>query len=68
MYFEPSGGFGGMRLTTELDTDQLRVICGATYVQRALSPEESRHLKRLVESSDFFALPARASTATRGFG
>jgi hypothetical protein len=64
--FERSGGFGGIRLTAELDTDQLHVTYGATRVQRALSPEEARHLERLVESSDFFALPARMPSAARG--
>jgi hypothetical protein len=63
VYFEPSGGFGGMRLTAELDTDQLQAIYGATRVQKALSPEDARHLERLVESSNFFALPARTSSA-----
>ena len=66
LQFERSGGFGGIRLTAELDTDQLHVIYGATRVQRALSPEEARYLERLVESSDFSALPARMSSATRG--
>jgi emfourin len=66
VHFERSGGFGGMRLTAELDTDQLQVTYGATRIQRALSPEEARHLERLVESSDFFALPARTSSAARG--
>jgi hypothetical protein len=55
-----------MRLTAELDTDQLQAVYGATRVQRALSSEEARHLERLVESSDFFALPARTSSAARG--
>lgn len=64
--FERSGGFGGIRLTAELDTDQLHVIYGAKHVQRALSAEEARHLERLVESSDLFALPARRSSAARG--
>jgi hypothetical protein len=66
VYFERSGGFGGVRLTAALDTDQLQATYGATRVQRALSPEEARHLERLVESSDFFALPARTSSAARG--
>src|SRR5512145_2042046 len=66
VHFERSGGFGGMRLSAELDTDQLQATYGATRVQRALSPEEARHLERLVESSDFFALPARTSSAARG--
>jgi hypothetical protein len=66
VYFERSGGFGGMRLTAELDTDQLQATYGATRVQRALLPEEAHHLERLVESSDFFALPARTSSAARG--
>ena len=35
-------GFGGMRLTAELDTDQLQATYGATRVERALSPEEAR--------------------------
>jgi hypothetical protein len=64
--FERSGGFGGIRLTAELDTDQLQVTYGATRVQRALSPEEARYLESLVESSGFFALPTRMSSATRG--
>jgi hypothetical protein len=66
VYFERSGGFGGMRLTAELDTDQLQATYGATRVQRALVPEEARYLERLVESSDFFALPARTFSAARG--
>ena len=64
--FERSGGFGGIRLTAELDTDKLRATYGATRVQRVLSLEEARHLERLVESSNFFALPARMSSATPG--
>jgi Emfourin len=64
--FERSGGFGGIRLTAELDTDQLQGAYGATHMQRALSPEEARYLETLVESSGFFALPARTSSATRG--
>jgi hypothetical protein len=66
VHFERSGGFGGMRLTAELDTDQLQATYGAAHVQRVLSPEEARHLERLVESSDFFTLPARTSSAGRG--
>jgi hypothetical protein len=66
VYFERSGGVGGMRLTAELDTEQLQATYGATRVQRALSPEEARHLERLVESSDFLALPVGTSSATRG--
>ena len=65
VHFERTGGVGGLRLTAEIDTDQLQVTYGATRVQRALTPEEARYLERLVESSDFFALPARASSATR---
>ena len=64
--FERSGGSGGIRLTAELDTDQLQVTYGATRMQRALSPEEARYLETLVESPGFFALPARTSSATRG--
>jgi len=66
VYFERSGGFGGMRLTAELDTDQLQAIYGATRVQRALSPEEALHLEKLIGSSSFFALLARTSSAARG--
>jgi len=66
VHFERTGGFGGIRLTAELDTDQLHVTYGATHVQRALSPEEARHLEMLVESSDFFALPSRRSSARGG--
>jgi hypothetical protein len=66
VHFERSGGFGGIRLTADLDTDQLHVIYGAPPVQRALSPEEARYLERLVEASNFFALPAGTSSATRG--
>jgi hypothetical protein len=64
--FERSGGFGGISLTAELDTDQLQVTYGATRMQRALSPDEARYLESLVESSGFFALPTRMSSATRG--
>jgi hypothetical protein len=65
VHFERTGGVGGLRLTAEIDTDQPQVTYGATRVQRALTPEEARYLERLVESPDFFALPARASSATR---
>jgi emfourin len=64
--FERSGGIGGIRLTAELDTNQLQVTYGATRMQRALSPEEARYLESLVASSGFFALPTRMSSATRG--
>jgi hypothetical protein len=37
VYCERSGGFGGVRLTAELDTDQRQATYGATRVQRALS-------------------------------
>ena len=53
-------------MPAELDTDQSQATYGATRVQRALSPEDARHLERLVESSDFFALPARTFSAARG--
>jgi hypothetical protein len=52
VHFERSGGFGGIRLIAELDTDQLQATYGATRVQIALSPEEARHLEKLVECSD----------------
>jgi hypothetical protein len=66
VHFERSGGFGGLRLTAELDTTQLRVTYGATRTQRALSPEEAHYLETLVESSGFLALPAMMPSATRG--
>ena len=59
LYFERSGGFGGMRLTAELDTDQLQATYGATRVQRALSPEEARYLERLVQSSSLCSASKR---------
>ena len=65
LYFERSGGFGGMRLTAELDTDQLQATYGATRVQRALSPEEARYLERLVQSSTLLCQQA-TSVAVRG--
>ena len=64
--FERTGGVGGIRLTAEVDTDQLQVTYGASRAQRALSPEEARDVETLVESSGFFALPARTSSATQG--
>ncbi len=42
---ERSGGFAGIRLTTTVDTD-------------SLADDEARTLQQLVESSDFFHLPA----------
>jgi hypothetical protein len=36
------------------------------YVQIALSPEDARHLERLVESSDFLLCQLRTSSTVRG--
>lgn len=64
--FERSGGVGGFRLTTEIDTDQLQATYGAARMRRALSPDEARSLERLVESASFFTLPVETAPATRG--
>ena len=65
LYFERSGGFGGMRLTAELDTDQLQATYGAALF-RERCPQ-----RRLVTSKGWSspltsALPARTSAAMRG--
>ena len=53
VYFERSGGFAGMRMHIELDTD-------------SLSPEEARALQERVSEFDFVNLPAEGTFPTRG--
>ena len=53
IYFERSGGFAGMLLTTSVDTD-------------ALSEEEAIFFQSNVEESRFFDLPERLGTPGMG--
>ncbi|UCG85756.1 MAG: hypothetical protein JSW71_17830 [Gemmatimonadota bacterium] len=45
IHFERTGGFAGLRLTVDIETD-------------TLSQEDQRRLQQLVEEADFFTLPA----------
>jgi hypothetical protein len=53
--FERSGGFGGMRLMTSLDS-------------HTLPPEQAQELERLVEAADFFSLPSQLTGTAGPYG
>ena len=49
--FERSGGFAGMRISTTIDT-------------ASLGSEETRELQNLIDTANFFALPAMITTTS----
>jgi hypothetical protein len=53
IFFERSGGFAGLRLSTSVDT-------------RSLDPAEAERLELEIEQADFFHLPARIHSASGG--
>ena len=53
IHFERSGGFAGLRLSHDVNSE-------------TLPPDQGAELNRLVESSDFFHLPKTVSAATPG--
>ncbi|NET85848.1 MAG: hypothetical protein F6J94_29350 [Moorea sp. SIO1F2] len=53
IYFERSGGFMGMNMATEVDTE-------------SLSPEEADQLQGLLNTNSFFELPAQLMSSTPG--
>jgi hypothetical protein len=53
IYFERSGGFAGMLLSTTVDTD-------------SLSQEEALYFQSTFEETGFFELPARLSAPQEG--
>jgi hypothetical protein len=66
IHFERSGGVGGFRLTADLDTDQGYAIYGAARLKRPLSPDEVRRLREILDSADFFSLPAAVLPSRQG--
>jgi hypothetical protein len=66
IHFERSGGVGGFRLTAELDIDQGNAIYGAARLKRSLSPDEVRRLREILDSADFFDLPAAVPPSRQG--
>ena len=53
VYLERSGGFTGITMSIDLDTD-------------SLSDEEARMLREHVSKAGFFSLPAQSARPTRG--
>lgn len=51
IYFERSGGFAGMRVSTTIDTE-------------SLGSEETHELQQLTDAAKFFALPAMITTTS----
>jgi hypothetical protein len=53
IHFERTGGFAGLRLTTTINSV-------------TLSPEDAHKLQELIDTAQFFALPARLTAKTPG--
>jgi hypothetical protein len=51
IYFERSGGFAGMRVSTTIDTE-------------SLGSAETDELQKLIDTAKFFALPALITTTS----
>ena len=66
IHFARSGGVGGLRLTAELDTDQGYAIYGAARLKRPLTPDEARRVREILDSADFFGLPAAMLPSRQG--
>ncbi len=53
IYFERSGGFMGMNMATEVDTE-------------SLSPEEANQVEAMINTNSFFELPAQLMSSIPG--
>lgn len=53
IHFERSGGFMGMTMATDVDTE-------------SLSPEEANQVEAMINTNSFFELPAQLMSSTPG--